>query len=65
MPSSVIASIQYNEPKEILRIVFVSGSVYDYLKVPLELYKSMIAAKSKGTFLNTRIKEHYSFTKKR
>ncbi|MCG2616887.1 KTSC domain-containing protein [Terrimonas sp. NA20] len=65
MPSTVIAAIKYNEPKEILRIVFVSGSVYDYLKVPADLYRAMISAKSKGTFLNNKIKGFYSFRKMR
>jgi len=59
----VIAHMHYNEDTKTLRVVFVSGAIYDYKKVPATVFKAMKAATSKGTFLNTRIKEHYAFEK--
>ncbi len=63
MPSSVVAAIRYYPLTSILRVVFVSGSVYDYKKVPEKIYKAMKTATSKGTYLNKYIKGHYSFEK--
>ena len=63
MPSSVIASMNYDRSKKKLRVVFVSGLVYDYEKVPEEVYQAMRSSGSKGKFLNTAIKGHYPFKK--
>jgi len=46
-----------------LRVVFVSGKVYDYKKVPLEVYKAMKNAASKGNYLNRHIKGNYDYKK--
>ena len=63
MPSSVVAAIRYDAPSSTLRVVYVSGSVYDYKKVPEEIYLEMKAASSKGEFLNKQIKPNYKFEK--
>jgi hypothetical protein len=63
MPSSVVADMMYDYETEILRIVYVSGMVYHYKKVPLEVYEAMKASGSKGTFLNQKIKGNYDFEK--
>jgi len=61
MPSSVVRAIKYDAPSHTLRVVYVSGNIYDYLEVPETVYKKMRTAESKGEFLNTRIKGHYAF----
>ncbi|HEX7902938.1 MAG TPA: KTSC domain-containing protein [Chitinophagaceae bacterium] len=63
MPSSVVAHINYDNKKRVLRIIFVSGMVYDYKDVPEEEYIAMKTAGSKGTYLNKQIKGKYRFTK--
>jgi hypothetical protein len=63
MPSSVVASFTYEPVKNILRVVFVSGRIYDYLHVPKKVYEEMKESGSKGTFLNLRIKGAYQFKK--
>jgi hypothetical protein len=63
MPSSVIAAIKYNVRAAILRIIFVSGKIYDYKNVPEELFNELKAAASKGTFLNKKIKGRFEFEK--
>lgn len=63
MPSSVVANMTYTAENQTLRIVYVSGLVYDYSKVPESVYLEMKAAFSKGTFLNERIKGHYPYKK--
>lgn len=63
MPSSVIAYIRYDQPKQDLYIRFVSGDLYRYKKVPAEVYEHLLKASSKGTFLNKSIKGNYDFQK--
>lgn len=63
MPSSVIASFDYDQESHTLRVNFLSGNVYEYLHVPAEVFRRMKAAKSKGTFLNRFIKGHFDFIK--
>lgn len=63
MPSTVVAHMDYHAAAHVLRIVFVSGMIYDYKEVPEAVYQAMKAATSKGTFLNKYIKGHYAFTK--
>ena len=63
MPSSVVSAIRYYPDTSVLRIIFVSGLVYDYEKVPEKVYKKMKVATSKGTFLNHHIKGQYEYKK--
>jgi hypothetical protein len=61
MPSSVIASFNYNAENEILQIIFVSGKIYNYKKVPEGIYHAMKASFSKGIYFNHHVKNNYSF----
>jgi len=63
MPSSVINNFHYYPESSTLRVIFVSGMVYDYKKVPEKIYKAMKNAGSKGTYLNKHIKGYYDFKK--
>jgi hypothetical protein len=63
MPSSVVKYFSYDPVSQRLRIVYVSGLIYDYLKVPLKVYDEMRSTFSKGTYLNQHIKGHYPFKK--
>ena len=63
MPSSVVGAIKYDANKNILRVIYVSGSVYDYKEVPEKVYKEMKETFSKGEFLNKHIKTNYAFEK--
>lgn len=63
MPSSVVARMIYDPATETLRIVYVSGMVYDYKGVPGKVYEAMRSATSKGRYLNRYIKGKYDFEK--
>ncbi len=63
MPSSVVSHFHYDHKTSTLRVVFVSGMVYDYKKVPEKIYDAMKKASSKGTFLNKNVKGAYEFEK--
>jgi hypothetical protein len=55
--------MSYNPATQRLRIVFISGLVYEYKNVPQTVYDEMRAAGSKGSYLNQHIKRHYNFEK--
>jgi hypothetical protein len=61
MPSSVVANMKYDAERAILRVIFMSGNIYDYKNVPERVYNEMRTAGSKGTFLNKYIKGTYEF----
>jgi hypothetical protein len=63
MPSSVVANMRYDPATATLRIVYVSGMVYDYKDVPGKVYEAMRSASSKGEYLNRHIKGKYDFVK--
>ncbi|KFF25046.1 KTSC domain-containing protein [Chryseobacterium vrystaatense] len=63
MPSSVVHSYIYFPETEVLRIIYQSGSVYDYLKVPFSIYEKFRGARSKGSFLNSVIKRKFKYIK--
>ena len=51
--STSVASIGYQPSRRELDIEFrASGDVYRYFNVPSEEYAALIAAESKGTYLN-------------
>lgn len=63
VPSSNIASIGYDEGTETLEVEFLSGSVYQYYNVPLNMYEQLMQDGSKGRFLNTYIKNAYPYSR--
>lgn len=63
MPSTVIDHFTYDAAQQVLKVTFLSGALYAYYHVPEELYLRMVRARSKGKFLNTYVKDHYSFEK--
>jgi len=63
MPSSVVSGIHYYPSTGTLRVIFVSGTIYDYLNVPEKVYKEMKTAFSKGIYLNQYIKGIYQYKK--
>lgn len=63
MPSSVISTISYDKAQAILKIIFVSGMIYNYENVPEEIYDGLLSSGSKGIFFNQYIKGNYKFKK--
>lgn len=55
--------MHYDKDTATLRIIFVSGLIYDYKNVPEEVYQAMKTSGSKGTYLNKHIKGHYEYEK--
>jgi hypothetical protein len=63
MPSTVISAFHYDSKRHVLQVVFISGTVYEYINVPETMYTAMKSSFSKGTYFNKHIKDHFSFKK--
>jgi hypothetical protein len=63
MPSTVIQSFDYDASRQVLKVVFLSGSIYEYLQVPEETFLRMKTSTAKGEFLNRIIKKEFPFRK--
>lgn len=64
MPSSVIKYFNYHPESETLKVVFISGMVYEYKSVPKDVYEKMRSSFSKGKFLNEHIKGKFAYEKR-
>ena len=63
MPSTVISNFFYDAERRVLKIVFVSGMVYEYKNVPEKVYRAMKVSGSKGIYFNRKIKGKFEFDK--
>lgn len=63
MPSTVIRSFEYNMATAILKIVFVTGTVYEYYDVPSDVYEQFKSYREKGVYYNSQIKGKYRFAR--
>jgi hypothetical protein len=63
MPSSVVSTMSYDASTSTLRVIFVSGMIYEYKDVPEEVYIAMKTSGAKGIYLNQHIKGRYRFEK--
>ncbi len=54
-----IVSAGYDDRSNTLEIEFPGGAVYQYLRVPEPLYRDLLAAESKGRFVNLYIKPYF------
>jgi hypothetical protein len=59
--SSWIAAIGYEADAEEVYVRVIEGGRYAYMDVPLEVWRSFLAADSKGTFVNEELKPHYRY----
>ena len=61
--SSNIEAIGYEAGAQELQVRFLSGDTYVYHGVPEEVYDELMAAPSKGSYLNRMIKGSYEYSK--
>lgn len=59
MPSTVIRRFVYCHDSQELWVEFNSGRRYVYSEVPAEIADTLRGAFSKGTYFNTRIRDHF------
>ena len=56
--SSNIHHVTYLKTYQTLTVYFLNGSVYKYYRVPENIYKELIAAKSKGSYFYWNIRNY-------
>jgi len=62
--SSSIASITYDPDDGLLEIEFRrTGHIYDYFGVPRDIYRALMDAESKGTFVNRVLKPNFDYAR--
>jgi KTSC domain len=57
--SSAVRSVGYDAASRLLKITFVQGHTYDFCGVPLHIYGGLLAARSKGTYYNEKIRDRF------
>lgn len=58
--SSNLVSVGYDPQSKTLEIEFKQGRVYQYLGVPVYIFRGLMQASSKGEYFHAHIKERYS-----
>lgn len=60
--SRTLSAIGYDSTSSLLEVKFkISGRIYAFLEVQLDLYQRFIQSKSKGQFFNKFIKGNYRY----
>jgi len=59
--SSSIAAIRYSRISCVLEVRFVQGTRYRYFDVPNGVVGSLLAASSKGSFFNERVRGQFRY----
>ena len=63
--SSVIAAMGYDPQFQWLEVELKTGTLYLYREVPAHIHQAFMAALSKGSFYNQRIRDDYRFARVR
>lgn len=61
--SSMIYAVGYDAKSKTLEVVFNSSGVYTYTEVPAKVYKGLMAADSKGSYMRSEIIDCYPYTR--
>jgi hypothetical protein len=59
--SSNLITVGYDAAEQTLEVEFQSGKIYQYYKVPEDVYQELMAASSKGHFFHDNILKQYDF----
>ena len=63
MTSSNIYMIGYDENEESLYVTFHSGSTYEYINVPKNVFISFLSATSKGKYFYAWVRNRFNWVK--
>lgn len=59
--SSTLATVAYDETRELLQLEFCSRAVYHYFGVPAAVHQALLDAPSKGSYFNQVIRGQFPF----
>lgn len=63
--SSEIEWIGYEQKRQMLQVEFIAGGIYQYDRVPENLYHDFLSASSHGRFFEEKIKGQYTYRRVR
>ncbi|MCC6363232.1 MAG: KTSC domain-containing protein [Bryobacterales bacterium] len=61
--SSTLATVAYDQDRELLELEFRSRTAYRYFAVPAAVHEVLLAATSKGRYFNQAIRGRYRFVR--
>lgn len=59
--SKMLSAVAYNDDWQHLYLRFRSGDIYCYRGVPVERYRELLAANSKGEYARNHILNHFPY----
>ncbi len=61
--STTLATVAYDEDRQLLQLEFRSRAVYRYFGVPATVHEALLGAPSKGRYFNQAIRGRYAFVR--
>jgi hypothetical protein len=61
--STLLASVTYDVGQSILQLEFCDGAIYRYFAVPAAIPNGLLAADSKGSYFNRKIRNCFRCTR--
>ena len=61
--STTLATVIYDEAREVLQLEFLSRALYQYSGVPREVHEALLSAPSKGRYFNQAIRGRFPFAR--
>jgi hypothetical protein len=59
----LLAGVSYDVGESILQLEFCDGGIYRYLAVPAAIHHGLLAADSKGTYFNRKIRNSFRYVR--
>ena len=59
--SSALATVAYDDARELLHLEFCTGAVYEYFGVPVRVHHALLDAPSKGHYFNKTIRGRFPY----
>ena len=59
--STTLATVAYDEARELLRLEFRIQAIYQYWGVPALVHQALLSSPSKGSYFNQAIRAHFAY----
>lgn len=59
--STTLATVAYDEARELLQLEFCGRAIYRYFGVPATVHQALLGAPSKGSYFNQAIRGQFPF----
>ncbi|MGH8534513.1 MAG: KTSC domain-containing protein [Gammaproteobacteria bacterium] len=60
--STTLATVAYDEARQLLQLEFSSRATYQYFGVPATVHQALLQAPSKGSYFNRFIRGHFPYS---